>query len=226
MKTAKEKIAKLFKKIGIPALSLILIGVLGIPLTVYATVNQTTAQEQPADSENSAASAGITKENAEEIALAANPGASVVKTELENENGTLVYSVDITTANGNLIEVGVDATSGEIIATDTNPEDDGSDAEEADDTADEQDGEEEADDDAALAAKAALTETEANKIALAAYPDATVLSTKLEDENGVVIYEVKIKTADGTTTEVKVDATNGTALPADNENEDMSEGND
>ena len=49
--------------------------------------------------------------DAEAAALTANPGASVVKTELDNENGVLVYSVEM--SNGN--DVKVDAGTGEVL---------------------------------------------------------------------------------------------------------------
>lgn len=81
----------------------------------------------------------------------------------------------------------------------------------------------EADENKALAAKATITETDANKATLDANKGATIVSTSLEDENGSVIYEVKIKTADGKEADVKVDATTGTILTSDNENENENE---
>lgn len=66
---------------------------------------------------------------------------------------------------------------------------------------------------AALAGKATLTEQQAIDAALAANPGATVVSVKLGDENGVVIYEVEIADGNG---EIKVDANTGTILPEDN----------
>jgi uncharacterized membrane protein YkoI len=59
------------------------------------------------------AKATITSAQAEAAALAANPGTTVVKTELDNENGVLVYSVEL--SNGT--DVKVDAGNGSILHT-------------------------------------------------------------------------------------------------------------
>lgn len=64
--------------------------------------------------------AKISQADAEAAALAGNPGTKVVKSELDNENGSLVYSVEL----DNGLEVVVDAGNGAILATDKN--DDGS----------------------------------------------------------------------------------------------------
>ena len=61
------------------------------------------------------ANATITAVEAEAAALAANPGATVIKTELDNENGALVYSVEL--SNGS--EVKVDAGTAKILHTET-----------------------------------------------------------------------------------------------------------
>ena len=60
-----------------------------------------------------AGKATITVTQAEAAALAANPGTTVVKVELDNENGALVYSVEL--SNG--LDVKVDAGNGEILHT-------------------------------------------------------------------------------------------------------------
>ncbi len=57
--------------------------------------------------------ATITGAQAEAAALAANPGTTVVKTELDNENGVLVYSVEL--SNG--MDVKVDAGNGKVLHT-------------------------------------------------------------------------------------------------------------
>jgi len=55
----------------------------------------------------------ISPADAEAAALAANPGTTVVKTELDNENGVLVYSVEL--SNG--LDVKVDAGNAAILHT-------------------------------------------------------------------------------------------------------------
>jgi uncharacterized membrane protein YkoI len=58
-------------------------------------------------------SATITPEQAKAAALEANPGTTVVKVELDNENGALVYSVEL--SNG--MDVKVDTGNGAILST-------------------------------------------------------------------------------------------------------------
>lgn len=70
--------------------------------------------------------ATISVADAEAAALAANPGATVVQTELDNENGVLVYSVEL---SGGL-DVKVDAGNGQILYTEQ--DDDGNEVGEAD----------------------------------------------------------------------------------------------
>jgi hypothetical protein len=57
--------------------------------------------------------ATISAAEAEAAALAANLGATVVKTELDNENGVLVYSVELSSG----LDVKVDAGNGAILHT-------------------------------------------------------------------------------------------------------------
>jgi hypothetical protein len=79
--------------------------------------------------------ATITPEEAKAAALAANPGATVVKVGLERENGTLVYEVEL----DNGLEVEVDASDGTIVGTDQ--EDAGEAADDVDDVQDEDEDE-------------------------------------------------------------------------------------
>jgi uncharacterized membrane protein YkoI len=65
--------------------------------------------------------ATISAADAEAAALAANPGTTVVKTELDNENGALVYSVEL--SNG--ADVKVDAGNGAILHTDAGGDNEG-----------------------------------------------------------------------------------------------------
>lgn len=75
-----------------------------------------TVTEGMSEADESAALAGqatITSDQAQAAALAANPSATVVKVELDNENGALVYSVEL--SNGS--DVKVDAGNGAILNT-------------------------------------------------------------------------------------------------------------
>jgi len=63
--------------------------------------------------------AGITAEEARAAAEASNPGTKAREVELENENGTPVYEVEL----DNGLEVIVDATTGKILGTERDDED-------------------------------------------------------------------------------------------------------
>ena len=67
-----------------------------------------------ADAAALAGKATVTVDQAKATALAANPGATVVKAELGDENGVIVYSVELSTG----ADVKVDAQSGVIVSTD------------------------------------------------------------------------------------------------------------
>mgnify|MGYP001159099656 CR=1 FL=1 len=85
--------------------------------TSSVSVDQTAAESVDEDAESAAlqGQATISAADAEAAALAANPGTTVVKTELDNENGALVYSVEL--SNG--ADVKVDAGNGSILFTDS-----------------------------------------------------------------------------------------------------------
>lgn len=61
--------------------------------------------------------ATITSDDASSAAVAANPG-TVRKVELENENGNVVYSVEIDTGSG-IVDVKVDAGNARILGTES-----------------------------------------------------------------------------------------------------------
>lgn len=76
-----------------------------------------TANENLSETEESAALAGnakISLEKAKTAALSQYPGTTVVKAELDNENGVLVYSIEL--SNGT--DVKVDAGNGSILFAD------------------------------------------------------------------------------------------------------------
>jgi len=59
--------------------------------------------------------ATVTPDEAEAAALAAVPG-TAVRPELENENGSVVYGVEVTQADGTVVDVKVDAGNGDVLA--------------------------------------------------------------------------------------------------------------
>jgi uncharacterized membrane protein YkoI len=60
--------------------------------------------------------AKITLDQAVQKALDAVPG-RVLKMELQNENGFLIYGIEVVTADKTIVEVKVDAGSGKVLAT-------------------------------------------------------------------------------------------------------------
>jgi len=78
-------------------------------ITVPQSQNDSMSEAQEASALQGQAK--ITAAQAEAAALAANPGTKVVKTELDNENGALVYSVQL--SNG--LDVKVDAGNSQIL---------------------------------------------------------------------------------------------------------------
>ncbi len=81
------------------------------------TLDQSTTEGMNESDESAAlaSQAKITADEAKAAALAANPGATVVEVELDNENGALVYSVEL----NNGADVKVDAGNGAILHTET-----------------------------------------------------------------------------------------------------------
>lgn len=66
--------------------------------------------------------AKVTPDQAVQSALGAENG-KVLKMELENENGFLVYGVEIVTADKSIVDVKVDAGSGKVLAKDRDTDD-------------------------------------------------------------------------------------------------------
>lgn len=95
-------------------------------------------QSEADESAALASLASITADDAGQAALAANPGAAVNGVQLGNENGSVVYEVDMTDASGAAIEVKVDAGDGAVLAQESGDDEAGEGAEgtesEADDS--------------------------------------------------------------------------------------------
>jgi len=90
------------------------------------TADAVEATSETDESATLAPLATVTSDQASAAAVAAQPG-TVVKVELENENGNVVYGVEIDTGNGR-VDVKVDAGNGTVLATQA----DGHDGEQAD----------------------------------------------------------------------------------------------
>jgi uncharacterized membrane protein YkoI len=106
---------KINRWIALAAIALLVVAAMGaITYTTFAQGPGTDGDDASESQDNGAAlqnQAAITQEEAEAIALAEYPGAKVTATELENEGGTLLYSVEL----DNGAEVEVDANTGTIL---------------------------------------------------------------------------------------------------------------
>lgn len=78
--------------------------------------------------------ATISADDAAQAALVANPGATVNGVELENEDGSVVYEVDVADSAGTTLEVKIDAGNGAVLTQES-----GDEAEGPEDEADEAD---------------------------------------------------------------------------------------
>lgn len=90
------------------------------PQGTGAEGNDTKASEA-AESASLQSLATTTPDEATAAALAAVPGTAGA-VELENENGYVVYGVEVTGADGSVVDVKVDAGTGTVLAQDTDSE--------------------------------------------------------------------------------------------------------
>lgn len=89
--------------------------------TDQGTADGETADDEAAESADLAGLAKIDETQARDAALAAVPG-RVVKVELDNENGNVVYSVEVDTGKG-VVDVKVDAGNGTVLHQESGNED-------------------------------------------------------------------------------------------------------
>jgi uncharacterized membrane protein YkoI len=137
------------------------------------------------------ASAALTLDDATDVALAANPGSQVLEADLDGNDATLRYEVELRLADGSVLEVHVDANTGEIIAS--FPEDD------------------DADDDVALDCTGAISALEAQAVAEAEV-GGTAVEVEVDDgcelevtvDTGAGFVEVEVN-PDGTVRQVESD---------------------
>lgn len=83
------------------------------------------------------AQAKVSKADAEKSALAKVPGGTIKEGEIEKEDGKLVWSIDITTPDSeDVIEVNVDASTGEVLSVEKESSEDQAKEKEEDDDKD------------------------------------------------------------------------------------------
>ena len=110
---------KINRWIALALIAMLVVGMMAaVTYTTFAQGSGTDNDDASETKDNSAAlqgQAAITLEEAEAIALARYPGAKVVATELENEGGALLYSIEL----DNGAEVELDANTGTILPTES-----------------------------------------------------------------------------------------------------------
>jgi hypothetical protein len=99
--------------------------ILGSVLTASLFAGCAWEKNDQADENKLMAEAKVSKEAAQQTALAKVPGGTVKESELEKEHGNLQWSFDIAApASKNIQEVAVNALTGEVLSVDTEtPED-------------------------------------------------------------------------------------------------------
>lgn len=157
------------------------------------------------------ASAALTLDDATDIALAANPGSQVLEADLDGDGASPRYEVELRLADGQVVEVRVDAVTGEILAT--VPED-------ADDDNDDDDDDGDGDDDVAIDCTGAIGAVEAQAVAEA---EAGGTAVEVEVDDGCQ-FEVTVETATGF---VEVDvAQDGTVQKVENDDDGPGDSDD
>lgn len=119
---------------------------------------------------------------------AAAPGGQLLEAEKETEDGAVVYEVEVRLADGRLVDITV-TPDGQVLEIEDEDED------EADD---DDDGEE------SIAPEALPTAVKAAVQAVA--PSGRIVKASTERENGVLVFEVEVETADGGEMEIAVTA--------------------
>jgi uncharacterized membrane protein YkoI len=133
----------------------------------------------------------------------------------KGENDEVEYEVKMTSADGQSFTVNVTAASDAVITVtggDAENEQDGE-TESADQAGkDEVDGSDNEQLIAAAAATARISLLQAIEAARASAPGSVALEASLDSENGIILYTVSMAAADGTNSEVKVDAATGALI--------------
>jgi uncharacterized membrane protein YkoI len=99
-------------------IKIIIAGTLAAAILVVGLAGCESEKQEQADMQ---AQAKISKEQAEQTALAKAPGGTVKEAELEKEKGKLIWSFDITGSPG-VTEVNVDAITGDVVGVENESE--------------------------------------------------------------------------------------------------------
>ncbi|GGJ60888.1 putative membrane protein YkoI [Anoxybacillus voinovskiensis] len=204
------------KKFLIPALALSIVGggIVGATFKHDAfAASKTQATKEVSDEQEQdqlQAKAKITEKEAMDIALQHVKGQEN-GTELENEDGVVVYAVEVKDEQGKLSDVKVDAQTGVVVKIDKNDQDKAEGEVSDNETNDDAKGSE--------ADSVNITKEEATTIALHQV-SGKVTEATIEKDNDETVYSITVQTDNGKQ-EVKIDAETGKVVKveADDENE-------
>ncbi|MFX3632755.1 MAG: PepSY domain-containing protein [Candidatus Pristimantibacillus sp.] len=178
-----------------------------IAAAIVATIGGASAAVAAESTSQSKAYIGHTKAKA--IALQEVPG-TIDNIELEREHGKVYYEVEVRKSNKiDEVDVHVDANTGKILAIVEDYDDDDRDKRTTSNTSSSVSPSPSAN----VEQKNVISKDQASKLALQAVKGEVAAVDKDRDD-GVVSYEVKLKTSDGKV-EVEIDATNGEVLSID-----------
>lgn len=216
------------KKFIVPALAAAIVGggVAGSLLntSAFATSNDSNGNKvevtDKQEQQQLAKEATITKDEAISAALKEVAG-KAVDTELEDEDGTVVYGVEVTDEQGKKQDVKVDAKTGKVLKVEADDEEENEKGEKEE--KEDKDGEvSDQQEQQLLEKEAKITAEESTTIALKEVKG-QVTDTELEDEDGTVVYGIEITDDQGKKHDVKVDAKTGKVLKVDVDDENDSE---
>ncbi|MFD9660342.1 PepSY domain-containing protein [Rhodococcus sp. NPDC059968] len=161
-----------------------------------STTSVTTAAATTTSSTGTVAAAAITKEQAEQIAIGAVPGGTVANSEQQLRDGKAVWHVHIRDTRGYDYDVDVDAATGAVVPENQNG---GTTAAPAPAPA--------------PPAGGAVTQEQAEQIAVATVPGGTVANAEEQHRDGKTVWHIHIRDAKGWDYDVNVDASTGAVLP-------------
>ena len=199
--------------------------VVAIALSVIATSGFALAQgagSSPldgADEDNSVTQNDVNLSAQEAIDIAtAEANGTVQEVELESEDGTPVYEVELVAASGSETEITVHANDGTVLETESEEDDGMEEDDEVEEDDEMEDDEMEEDDESVASDTVSLSEQEAIDTATAE-ASGTVAEVELESEDGTPVYEIELAASGGAETEVTVHANDGTVLNTETEDE-------
>ncbi len=206
------------KKLLVPALAVTVLGsgIAGsvIDFSAFASDSTQTEVSEKVEQKQLEKKTKLTKQESIDIALKEVQG-SASDVELEDEDGVIIYSVEVTDDQGQKHEVAVDANTGKILKIEADDEE-----------SEKEDGEEnDKEEQKQLEKEATVTKGESIAIALKEVPG-KVKDAELEDEDGVVVYTVDVIDDKGEEKEIVVDAKSGKVLKVEVEEDDAETDDD